>query len=149
MAMKILEKILEPRLFKKLEIAAGLYNEKNYSRVLKHYHKPVLASQKSDVFRNILRICCLIREGNSLWKGEYLACSKAGEFDKFLTSNDKKYIQFYIYSLVDSNVVALERYSDFQMNEVTDRMKSFYPFDSQQSEMYSRLVQSKQFTVRV
>jgi len=147
--MKILEKILEPRLFRKLETAAKLYSEEDYNRILKHYDKPVLASQKSDVFRNILRICCLIRKNDPLWKSEYLACSKSGEFDKFLTTNDKKYIQFYIYSLIDSDLTSLKSYSDFRMNEVTDRIKSFYPYDNDQSETHSKLVQSKHFTVKV
>ena len=91
----------------------------------------------------------MIRKNDPLWKSEYLACSKSGEFDKFLTTNDKKYIQFYIYSLIDSDLTSLKSYSDFRMNEVTDRMKSFYPYDNDQTETHSKLVQSKHFTVKV
>ena len=100
--MKILEKMLEPLLFRKLETAAQLYSKKEYGRILKFYDKHVLVTQKSDVYRNILRMCCLIREDNSLWEGEYLASLESGEFDQFLSVSDKKYIQFYICLLYTS-----------------------------------------------
>jgi len=131
--------MLEPLLFRKLETAAQLYSKKEYGRILKFYDKHVLVTQKSDVYRNILRMCCLIREDNSLWEGEYLASLESGEFDQFLSVSDKKYIQFYIYSQISSDFSEAKTYTHFEINDVSNRMKSFYPYNAQQSEKYSEI----------
>ncbi|MEP1229949.1 MAG: hypothetical protein ABJG88_04680, partial [Litorimonas sp.] len=60
----MLGKLLEPLLFKKLGEAIQLYKEEEYEKILRFYDKPVICSQPSDVYRNIVRICCLLRNNS-------------------------------------------------------------------------------------
>jgi len=133
----MLDKFLEPFFFKKLEKAALLYREKEFRKIISHYDKPILCDQPSDVFTNLFRICCLIHERNSLWEKEYLASLKSGEFDKFLSEPDKNYIQFYIYSSLKKHETEQTQYNEFEMSEVSERMKRYFPYSDLQSKIFS------------
>jgi len=128
----MLEKILEPLLFRKLEKMAHFYQREEYEKILKIYNKPIVCSQSSDVFRNAIRICSLICTANDVWGQEYKASMKSGEFDKFLTANDKGYIQFYIYSQLDEDELDSIKYVKFKLPNVSDRMKKIFPLNASQ-----------------
>lgn len=111
----------------KRRIVPRLRNE-DYSKILRKFNIQWADRNPSSIYRNFIRVLCLFKVKNSVWRAEYGHILNTKQLD-LLGQHDSKYLQHFFFRWTGGVEKTDFEVSGFKLEHVSRTTKEFFPLE--------------------